>query len=261
MGMTLSPGNEGYTVLKAIETAVESSATLDSSIYGVLAGDLVASRGGSAPTTYPANDAAGAGASYTPFLGTKPVLVEVENLDSSNYIDVCPDDGTGTYGYLVIGTPGTDAVFIEYKTAGDITYQAEILVSGNNTALSVTETSSKITINSATSAIGAATSTPEEIAAYINSTMNSGAGSSYVYAYANGASAVSAAAAASLAGDADAGAAARKLKMDYTPTFYRSYIHRIPAGSKMAFSLKTGIQGMSIKANTSAVVYQLRAYA
>ena len=117
-------GTDTYSLLKDLEVLATYASD-------GLVGDLIACRGGSAPTTYPANDAAGAGASYTPFLDDQPVLVEVENLDTTNYIDICPDDGTGTYGYLVIGTGGTDAVIVEYKTPGDITYAAEILVAGD----------------------------------------------------------------------------------------------------------------------------------
>lgn len=226
-----------------------------------LTGDLVAARGGSAPTTYPADDAVGSPA-YVDLSGLSPHLIEIENLDATNYLTVHLDDGTASYSYLLVGTGGTDGIFCKAKTAGVAgnSLQVEILVAGLGTALTVTETTSKLTINSATDGAGAATSTPKEIAAAV-AAMNSGAGSALMDVIAYGASAVSAAAAASLAGGAAAGAACRKLKVDYANTHYHGYTHRIPAGEKMAFTVKTAVQGVCLKANTGAVVYQLRAYA
>ncbi len=226
-----------------------------------LSGDVVAVRGGTAPTTYPADDAVGSPA-YVDLSGLGAKLIEIENLDGTNYVDVHIDDGTASQAYKVVGTGGTDGIVAIAKTAGTAgnSLEIEILVAGVGTALSVTETATKLTINSATDGAGAATSTPILIAAAV-AAMNSGAGSALMTVLAYGASAVSAAAAASLAGGAAAGASCRKLKVDYARTHYLGYTHRIPASSKMAFTFNTAVQGVCIKANTSTVVYQLRAYA
>lgn len=79
--------------------------------------------------------------------------------------------GLGNRASLVVNSTGNDNDFFVFArtpgTAGN-SIRVRIVVAGNNTPLSVTAAGNDITINSATSGGGAATSTAKQVIAAIN---------------------------------------------------------------------------------------------
>lgn len=233
--------------------------TIASKLLQSLCGDLVASRAGTAPSSYPNPDNTGTDA-YVPLPRCRLILVR--NNDASNPMIVLPDDRTGTFAYLTVGTPSTDAITFYYKAAGTAgnSFEVEILVAGTDTPLSVAETASKLTINSATDGGGAATSTPAEIVAAIDA-LNSGAGSTYVFAYADGTSAVSAATATTLANGIAAGSAARVAKMGVTPSRVAGYYVTVASEDYQVFSSGSDLYGISLQGSGGTTAYEVFAFA
>jgi uncharacterized phiE125 gp8 family phage protein len=111
-------------------------------------------------------------------------------------IRVVDTQSVATKANRTIGT-GSSELFITAKIAGTIgnQYSVELLVSGNNTPLSVSVTNNKLTINSATNGSATATSTVNDVIAEIyanaqasslfDATNGSGNGTGVVVAAAN----------------------------------------------------------------------------
>lgn len=135
-----------------------------------------------------------------------PVNRAVEVSDAKLHLRVTDSASIATQANLAIGS-GNAQLLIVSKAAGTIgnQYTARVVVSGNNTALSVSVSGAALTINCATSAGGASVSTVNDVIAKIYATPEAAALFDATDGAGDGTGTLLAASVASLSGGVDAG--------------------------------------------------------